>query len=160
VRANIYFRLFRHLLFVFDKRSNNTRAQYVRNIILVLIFSNDSPYRRSFTRLRRRASDWAEQAARRALDFHADRPVHHAREEKFRGRRTSVSQAYGPFILRPWTSPHSTLWGVLSFSYHFLLIREWSGGFLRYPVYLFSGFAFSNILSPLACHFLFFSFFL
>jgi hypothetical protein len=44
------------------------------------------------------------------------------------------------------------------FSYQFLLIREWSGGFLRYPVYLFSGFAFSNILSPLARHFLFFSF--
>jgi hypothetical protein len=48
--------------------------------------------------------------------------------------------------------------GSYFFQYHFLLIRKWSGGFLRYPVYLFSGLAFCNILSPLACHFLFFPF--
>ena len=88
VRANLYFRLLRLLPFVFDKRSNNMRAQYVGHIILVLIFSNNSPSRRSRDYAAERAT--GPNRVKPSVGFDADRPpVHHAREENFKGDITT-----------------------------------------------------------------------
>jgi hypothetical protein len=123
--------------FVFDKRSNNMRAQYVGHIILVLNFSNHSPWRRS--------RDYAAERAAGLDRWQDERWIRRRQARspceggKFRGRHTSVSQAYRRSILRKPRDRHGLQFralGVLFFLYQFLLIREWSGGFLRYPVYL------------------------
>lgn len=53
------------------------------HIILVLIFSNDSPSRRSRDYAAERATGLNR--CKPSIVFDADRPVHHAREENFEG---------------------------------------------------------------------------
>jgi hypothetical protein len=64
------------------------RAQYVGHIILVLIFSNNSPSRRSRGYAAERAT--GPNRVRPGIESDADRPlVHHAREENFEGDTTT-----------------------------------------------------------------------
>lgn len=69
--------------FVFDKRSNNMRAQYVGHIILVLNFSNHSL--RGVHETTPQSELLARTGGKTSVGFDADRPVHHAREANFEG---------------------------------------------------------------------------
>jgi hypothetical protein len=91
-------------------------------------------------RLRRRASCWLEQVARRALDS-TPTGLFTTRGRQI-SRETYICLPSIPAIYLaktkrpPWTPISRSGEFIFFFLYQFLLIREWSGGFLRYPVYL------------------------